>query len=531
MANKNTAIANDVDTVELTASFVRDTGPVVGAVLSYSLSSSPEKTVITTDEQGEAKFSVKSTQAGTAAVNLEYVNNTSETVRVSTDINFIGDIDTAEVVSMVVINDNAAADGLAMNKYGVTLHDFYGNPVGGALIKLEKDSVTADLFENPLGLISGVDGQVIFNLTDSIEERVEVTASFTNAGGAFTSESRYSVFSDPICSDVISGEILFVCPKKHNDASLRSVEAEDYCNDTGTRLPTINELLALFQENGHMGTAYGWNMGDYYWSSTMDGQGRTYDFNLTNGSVSNNNPADISKFACVSDGGEIDTARVASLTIEEDNARANTIERNVIEITLLDSEDRPVPGANINVQLGSNTVSTDEDIALLVSDGRGQVRLHLANTVGEPVAVEVSYTGYISGFTSLSTTSQFAAPLPFTYPLTEQEAIEQGVPYSSTQRENGSYGPDDVTFARMNWAEASSFCINQGKRLPSFDELELLYADEGNMWTALGWPTYWAYWTSTEHDTNPDYHWEVRLHDNSTSTQHNNNSRYVTCTN
>ncbi|MCC2525787.1 Lcl domain-containing protein [Vibrio coralliilyticus] len=92
--------------------------------------------------------------------------------------------------------------------------------------------------------------------------------------------------------------------------------------------------------------------------------------------------------------------------------------------------------------------------------------------------------------------------------------------------ENGSYGPAGFDFARFRQdgqggdtttgegGQFDRYCADlatrafAGKsdwRRPTSSELTQLYNTHGNMWSALGWPTNYYYWSSTPNGSNFDY--------------------------
>lgn len=63
--------------------------------------------------------------------------------------------------------------------------------------------------------------------------------------------------------------------------------ADSYCTSQGLRLPTKDELVALYNayQNDSIASVCGWPTGNYYWSSTQNGSGSHYSVYLNNGGV------------------------------------------------------------------------------------------------------------------------------------------------------------------------------------------------------------------------------------------------------
>ena len=201
-ADKSRVVANGTDTTTISVAFSRDaSGPVTDEVLGISVTglAIPSETTVTTDADGKASFTVTNIKAENTDISIDYTNQSSELVTVSTTVNFIGDIKTARVDSLTVINDGAAPNGVSENTLSTQLLDTNDNPVPDALVEVSFDSITAGLSESPSTLTTGDDGAVEFNVTDltsdSAGETVDVTASYTSLLQGFTSQQAMVDFS------------------------------------------------------------------------------------------------------------------------------------------------------------------------------------------------------------------------------------------------------------------------------------------------------------------------------------------------
>ena len=188
-ADELVVVANGTKFTTVSVSFIRDTGPVVDALLDINVTGSaiPSETRVTTDGNGEASFTVSSIKAETITVGVEYTNKSSELVPVGTDVTFIGDIDTARVDRVEVIKDGALGDGIDENTLTAVMLDTNSNSVAGALIKVNLSRSTANVVENAATLVSGDDGLVTFGVNDSEGEVVTTAVTFTSylSGGSF----------------------------------------------------------------------------------------------------------------------------------------------------------------------------------------------------------------------------------------------------------------------------------------------------------------------------------------------------------
>ncbi|MNF93298.1 hypothetical protein D3C84_759690 [compost metagenome] len=116
-----------------------------------------------------------------------------------------------------------------------------------------------------------------------------------------------------------------------------------------------------------------------------------------------------------------------------------------------------------------------------------------------------------------------AGGLTYTCPLTQAEADANGISYTATYSENG------LIYVRHNWGSADAYCtgLGSGFRLPSKDELVLLFNTYGNIETYAGWPTSFVSWSSTEDSVGG--HYSVGLGGGSVSIDNDSYDYYVSC--
>lgn len=77
--------------------------------------------------------------------------------------------------------------------------------------------------------------------------------------------------------------------------------ANSYCTSQGMRLPTKDELVALYNANPNntIATTCGWPTDFSYWSSTQSSSGYHYDVQLVNGFVYGRYDSSLSNVTCV----------------------------------------------------------------------------------------------------------------------------------------------------------------------------------------------------------------------------------------
>ena len=300
IVDKGVAVANALDSIQLRVSFIRDTGPVNDQVLDIRLAgvsgdtAIPNVSTVTTDESGLASFAITNTKSGITNISLEYTNLSSELVSVNTSVNFIGDLDTARIASVEVISDTATHDGTDQNLFEVTILDDYDNLTLGAEVGVVHNSATAKSV--PGDFISSDNGLVQFGATDTIEETVLTTVSFTSVLTGYSEQTASNSYGT--CKTIKLNGLRYSCPLKQKRAdelgfsydgvimasnsgpSYGSIfirnfweNANNACKAQGKRLATKDELLALYAAYPSMllTREKGWPVRDHgYWTSSSE---------------------------------------------------------------------------------------------------------------------------------------------------------------------------------------------------------------------------------------------------------------------
>lgn len=120
---------------------------------------------------------------------------------------------------------------------------------------------------------------------------ISVTSTFTSAGPNPNPPSTCDATAG-------AGQGGYLTP----DGTLRDWSAADsYCTSQGMRLPTRDELVALYNANPNntIATTCGWPTDGNYWSSTQYAPGNHYFVNLGNGFVSNYSDFNVIYVTCV----------------------------------------------------------------------------------------------------------------------------------------------------------------------------------------------------------------------------------------
>lgn len=120
LASKSVVVANGIDFSQVTASFMRSTKPVEGAVFDINISGSvtASAVTVTTGVDGLATFDVSSTKAGDELIGVTYTTADGLPVSVDANVKFIGDADTARVASVENTRQYAIPDGVDFDAIG-----------------------------------------------------------------------------------------------------------------------------------------------------------------------------------------------------------------------------------------------------------------------------------------------------------------------------------------------------------------------------------------------------------------------------
>jgi len=269
----NPATAKVVQLVTTTDSQVHDIegNPMQGASVVWSHGSTTATlgaATSVTDSNGLATVSLINTRAETVAVTARAEANSGDSGMTS-DANFAlyPVLDT-----LAVGTNNQPANNKALNTIVATFKDLDGAVLANVPITVQftadKSTVMFDN-ESPWTTTTNDAGAVIVSLRNNVVENVEVTLYATNSS---TVQKVASVnFTELMISRFL----------KPDPATMNWLDADNYCNNIGRRLPTVDELRALFVEvspsfgqNYELCYVHGWPMDgkcggtyDDYWTS------------------------------------------------------------------------------------------------------------------------------------------------------------------------------------------------------------------------------------------------------------------------
>ncbi|WP_447776307.1 Ig-like domain-containing protein [Pseudomonas chlororaphis] len=236
---------------------------VPAQAVTFSVESGGAKltaTTATTNASGVASMTLTSTQADSSTLKAS-INGSERTV----DTTFVADVGTAEIASgaLVMTTDKQPANGRAQNVVQVTVTDANGNLVPAQAVTFSVESGGAKLTATTA--TTNASGVASMTLTSTVPGSNTVKASIN--GSERTVDTTFA----------INGWIQLTPDLMTWD------EADAHCKANGARLPTKNELKALWGQatvgrpsNSEMCSVYGWPLpgqcggrSNYYWSSTQ----------------------------------------------------------------------------------------------------------------------------------------------------------------------------------------------------------------------------------------------------------------------
>ncbi len=108
----------------------------------------------------------------------------------------------------------------------------------------------------------------------------------------------------------------------------------------------------------------------------------------------------------------------------------------------------------------------------------------------------------------------------------EQANSSQHGGYNGLYTEDGTLGLSGETYPFYNYSHASAVCLLKGLKLPSVEEMSVLWTEKGDLFRSDSWPTTLPYIVFDSSTNKPNTY---NMHDGSLGTPSNNAHGYVTC--
>ncbi|UNH43802.1 inverse autotransporter beta domain-containing protein [Moellerella wisconsensis] len=356
---QDNAIANGIDTNSVKANVTDSAGnPVTDQTVTFSATNGA--TVITdsvhTDNLGTAVTTLTNTLTGISQVTAS-TNSTTKTA----DVTFVADSTTAKIDSLVVIQDNAIANGIDTNSVKANVTDSAGNPVTDQTVTFSATNgatvITDSVHTDNLGT-------AVTTLTNTLTGISQVTAS-TNS----TTKTADVTFVADSTTAKIDSLVVIQNNALANGIDTNSVKA-NVTDSAGN--PVTDQTVTFSATNGATvitDSVHTDNLGTAVTTLTNTLTGISQVTASTNGTTKT---ADVTFIA------DSTTAKIDSLVVIQDNALANGIDTNSVKANVTDSAGNPVTDQTVTFSATNGaTVITDS----VHTDNLGTAVTTLTNTL------------------------------------------------------------------------------------------------------------------------------------------------------
>ncbi|MDF2192169.1 Ig-like domain-containing protein [Paraflavitalea sp. CAU 1676] len=440
------AIANNTDLAGVKAHVVDANGnPVKNTKVTFSISGGTASGSATltsvngevyTDANGDAIIKIKSPLIGTVQI-IATVNGQPILTGSPQEVEFVADVPAVNNPGtyIVVSQDNALANGVAVNVIKVHVVDALGNPVKDALIKFTRVSGTAT-FTSPPTLTTDDNGEATVTLNSTVAGKVNITATVNGVTIVNGSPAIATFVADvpstthpqttllPDDPQAVANNIDLASVKAHVvDANGNPVKNAKvvFVIDGGTAaasatlVPVTGEVFT--DDNGDAFIKIKSPLiGKVMIKATVEGQP------ITNGS-----PQEVEFIADVPAVNNPGTY----IVVTQDLALANGLAINIVKVHVVDALGNPVKDALIKFTRASGT-ATFTSPPTLTTDDNGDVTVTLSSTVAGKVNITATVNGVaiVNGSPAIAT---FVSDVPEpSNPLTTLSVVIPAAPANGT---------------------------------------------------------------------------------------------------
>ncbi|MGP3590474.1 Ig-like domain-containing protein, partial [Vagococcus sp. WN89Y] len=337
----------------------------------------------TTGSDGSVTVKLTSKKAGASRVTAT-INGSSQ----SQTLTFVANAGTARIISgdLLVVSNNALANGSASNSVKATVRDEHGNILSGQKVSFTADNSATIAASGT----TGSDGSVTVTLTSKKAGQSKVTATINGS-----SQSQTLTFvANAGTARIISGDLAVVSNNAlANGSAANSVKAtvrDEHGNILpGQKVSFTADNSAIIAASGTTGSD-----GSVTLKLTSKKAGQSKVTATINGS---------SQTIAVIFSGDGSKALLASLTIVTNNAGADGRATNSVKATVTDASGTPLPGLNVSfsanngarITSGGATDSSGATTATLTSYNTGQSNVTATiNGTSQTLSITFSPTAY-----------------------------------------------------------------------------------------------------------------------------------------
>ncbi len=358
-------------------------------------------TTVTTDVNGEALITLTSTVAGNVSIGAN-VNGAAIVNGSPAIVTFVADVPDVSAgggTLLVVVDNNAVANGSATNSVKAIVKDANGNPVANQAVEF----FIIDGNGNIVGshtVTTGPNGEALITLTSTVAGNVSIGANIN--GSSIVNGSPAVVTFVPDVPDVSAGggTLLVVVDNNAvaNGTATNSVKA--VVKDSNGN-PVANQAVEFFIVDG-TGNIVGSNTvttgpnGEALITLTSTVAGNvSIGANINGSPIVNGSPAVVT---FVPDTPDLSAGGGTELVVVTNNAAANGTAANSVKVVVKDANGNPVPNQTVEFFItdgtgaivGSSTVTTNAN---------GEATVQITSTVVGNVSLraEVNGTPVVNG--------------------------------------------------------------------------------------------------------------------------------------
>ncbi|QHB32691.1 hypothetical protein F0T03_11245 [Yersinia canariae] len=327
----------------------------------------------TTDSQGRATVSVKSILAGGGQVHAVLDNGNRALAAVA----FVADESTASILSedLVVLKNNALANGVATNSVKATVKDANGNPVSNQHVSFIADnSATLSLSSG----MTGADGALTVTLVNDTTGVTTVTAMLNGASQSVP----VNFIPDSGTATIIDGALTILVDNALANGRDRNSVKAIVTDARGNPIP--NQVVSFIGDNGANIAASGTTGPDGAVTQSLSNitAGVTRVTAMINGA---------SQSVDVNFTPDSSTATIlrGALTVTRDNAIADGLAANTVQAIVTDATGNRVPNQVVTfIADNSATVAASG-----TTDTNGVVSMPVTNTIAGVTQVSATVNG------------------------------------------------------------------------------------------------------------------------------------------
>ncbi|NWP13007.1 inverse autotransporter adhesin IatC [Escherichia coli] len=320
-------------------------GQTVSVLADNGVTTAP--TVITGPD-GTVEISVTSQTAGVSAVTAT-INSSSQ----SQNVTFIADVSTAKIADLVVIRDNAVADGSTANMLRARVTDAFGNALAGQTVSVMADNgaaVASTMTTKP-------DGTVEISVTSQTAGISTVTATINSS-----SQSRDVTFIADVRTAQIA-DLVVIKDGSEADGSTANTLRARVTDAFGNTL--AGQTVSVLGGNGAT-TA----------PTVITGPDGTVEISVTSQTAgisvvtasinSSSQSRDVTFIA------DVRTAQIADLVVIKDGSVADGATANTLQVKVTDANGNALAGQTVSMMAGNGattapTVTTQPDGTVEIS--------------------------------------------------------------------------------------------------------------------------------------------------------------------